>query len=81
MYNGFGARCSACHNGVSQPKAPSISIEDANMEPGVACATCHGPGKSESEESLFITLMNNPAKTVYTRCSDCHQFTSNRESD
>ena len=71
MYSSYGTMsCAACHNGTAQPKAPAISIENANMKPGIACASCHGPGKRE--ETLFISLMNDPAKTVYERCSSCH---------
>ena len=71
MYSSYGTMsCAACHNGTAQPKAPAISIENANMTPGIACASCHGPGKRE--ETLFISLMNDPAKTVYERCSSCH---------
>ena len=83
MYNLYGAmQCSACHNGTVQPKAPSISIEGANMEPGIACATCHAAGKRESEESLFISLMNDPQKTgkiVYNRCDSCHVVTGSSD--
>lgn len=81
MYNGFGSTCGDCHDGTYQPAAPSISVEGANMEPGIACATCHGAGKEEADEPLFISLMNDPAKTVYSRCSDCHTIASDDHSD
>ena len=41
MYNGFGATCAACHNGISQPKAPRISISGIDMKPCKDCSKCH----------------------------------------
>jgi len=81
MYNTYSGTCTACHNGGYRPTAPVISIEGANMEQGIACATCHAAGKRESETPLFISLMNDPTKIVYSRCSDCHQFTSGSHDD
>jgi cytochrome c2 len=52
------------------------------MKPGIACATCHAAGKSESEESLFISLMNDPQKTgqiIYNRCDSCHVVTGSSD--
>lgn len=49
-------------------------MDSVNMAPGIACATCHAVGKSESDTPLFISLMTTPPKAVYKRCSDCHTF-------
>ena len=82
MYGSYGRMsCAACHDGTAQPQAPALSIEDADMEQGISCATCHGPGKRESDEPLFISQMNDPAKIVYSRCSSCHQIASNSDGD
>ena len=77
MYSTYGGlSCAACHNGKVQSLAPALAVEGADMAKGIACATCHGPGKSESDEPLFINKMNDPTKVVYTRCSSCHQIVS-----
>jgi len=79
MYTTYRATCAACHDGVGQPAAPAISVEGANMKPGIACASCHAAGKSESETPLFISLMNDPTRTVYSRCNDCHVVTGSSD--
>ena len=85
MYSTFGAMsCAACHNGTSQPKAPALAIEDADMERGVSCATCHAPGTEEADEPIFVSEMNDPMKTgklTYSRCSDCHTIVPDGGSD
>jgi hypothetical protein len=81
MYNTYRATCAVCHDGVSQPQAPAISMEGANMKTGIACATCHAAGREESEKPLFISFMNDPTKIVYSRCSDCHQVTRSSDDD
>ena len=81
MYTTYRGTCTACHDGATRPTAPVISIKSADMKQGTACASCHAAGKKESETPLFISLMNDPTKIVYSRCSDCHQFTKTSGSD
>ena len=77
MYNLKGANCATCHDGSFVPTPPSITGEDLDMEPGVSCRTCHKAGGEE--DALFISLMNNPTKVVYDRCSNCHTVVSDRD--
>jgi hypothetical protein len=71
MYRLVDANCTRCHGvgNIGSPP-PTISVNNADMRQGVACSSCHAPGKRQS--TLFISLMNNPTKIVYNRCSDCH---------
>ena len=79
MCNLKGANCAACHNGSFVPTAPSITGEMINMQAGISCRTCHN-ARGE-EDPLFISLMNNPTKVVYNRCSDCHAVVAGRTGD
>jgi nitrate/TMAO reductase-like tetraheme cytochrome c subunit len=81
MYSLYGSMaCATCHKaGGSAAPAPSINMEGIAMKPGVACASCHGAGKSESDEPLFINLMNDTAKIVYNRCDSCHVVTGSSD--
>jgi hypothetical protein len=79
MYSSYGAMsCAACHNGTSRSKAPILSVKNADMKQGVACSSCHSASSSSRSRArvLFISLMNDRAKTVYTRCSNCHTIAS-----
>ena len=78
MYNLKGANCANCHDGSFVPAPPRITGEDINMQPGISCAACHN-ARGE-EDPLFISLMNNPTKVVYKRCSDCHVVVSYRDT-
>jgi hypothetical protein len=74
MYNGLGATCAGCHNGTSLAKAPILAVDSADMKQGQSCSSCHSSGSRAPQ--LFISGMNNSAKVVYKRCSDCHQIAS-----
>jgi hypothetical protein len=82
MYASYGDMdCATCHDGTSQAAPPSISMEMADMEPGIACASCHAAGKEEADEPIFVTEMATAGNLQYTRCSNCHTVTGGGDDD
>ena len=80
MYNLKGANCAACHSGKFAP--PTIMGDHIDMKPGKACATCHSKRSDKDNKGIvFISLMNDPTKVVYNRCSDCHTIANSGGDD
>ena len=76
MYSSYGSiSCASCHNGTIVPRPPTLVDPNADMKSG-SCASCHASGGKLKKTPLFISLMSDPTKVVYDRCSSCHVVSS-----
>ncbi len=76
------AKCVNCHSTFGPANAALISEEvELNVNEGVSCETCHGPGNSYKTRAIMLDLAKSkenglilPEKAV---CEKCHNSTEN----